>query len=243
MRMMAFGKRNLREILRDPLTAAFSLGFPLVLLVLFWAMQQNLPVSMFEMPHIAPGLAVFGLSFMTLFSATLIARDRETALLQRLYTTPLTAAEFILGYLLPMLPIVLGQSAICFLAAMALGLEPTVNILWCVLLMIPTSLPYIALGLMCGSVMNVKQVGGVCGAALTNIAAFLSGIWFDVELVGGFFRDAAHALPFIHAVALQRAVYAGNWEAVLPHFAWVLGYGIALSCLAVWLFLRQMKRQ
>ncbi len=243
MKMLTFAKRNVKEILRDPLTILFSLGFPLVLLGLFYTIQRNIPVSMFELSHITPGLAVFGLSFMTLFSATLIARDRETALLQRLYTMPLTAADFILGYMLPILPIALGQCVICFLAAMLLGLPPTAGILWAALFILPVSLPYIALGLLCGSVMNVKQVGGICGALLTNLAAWLSGVWFDVDLVGGAFRRIANVLPFIHAVELERAVLNGSWDAVLPHLVWVLGYGIALSGLAVFLFLRQMKRQ
>ncbi len=243
MRMLTFARRNVKEILRDPLTALFSLGFPLVLLVLFYTIQRNIPVSMFELSHVTPGLAVFGLSFMTLFSATLIARDRETALLQRLYTMPLTATDFILGYMLPILPLAFGQCAICFLAAMLLGLSPAPGILWAVLFILPVSLPYIGLGLLCGSVMNVKQVGGVCGALLTNLAAWLSGVWFDVELVGGVFKQIANLLPFIHAVELERAVLAGTWEKVLPHLAWVLGYGVALSVLAVLLFLRQMKRQ
>ncbi len=243
MRMLTFAMRNAKEILRDPLTILFSLGFPLVLLGLFYTIQRNIPVSMFELPHITPGLAVFGLSFMTLFSATLIARDRESALLERLYTMPLTAGDFILGYMLPILPIALGQCVICFLAAMALGLTPTVGVLWAALFILPVSLPYIALGLLCGSVMNVKQVGGICGALLTNLAAWLSGVWFDVDLVGGAFRQIAELLPFIHAVELERAVLAGSWENVLPHLTWVLGYGIVLTVLAVLLFLRQMKRQ
>lgn len=98
MKLLAFSGRNVKEILRDPLTAAFSLGFPVILLLLMSAIQANVPVSLFEIATLTPGITVFGLSFMTLFSATLIAKDRETALLQRLYTTPLTAADFIFGY-------------------------------------------------------------------------------------------------------------------------------------------------
>ena len=92
MRLLTFSSRNAKEILRDPLNVAFSLGFPVILLFLMSAIGANAPVSIFEIETLTPGITVFGLSFMTLFSATLIARDRETALLQRLYTTPLTSA-------------------------------------------------------------------------------------------------------------------------------------------------------
>lgn len=242
MRMGVFAARNAKEILRDPLNLAFGLGFPLVLLLLLSAIQANIPVQMFEIQHLTPGITVFGLSFMTLFAATVMAKDRGSALLQRLYTTPLKPADFILGYTLPMLPIALAQCGICYLAAMVLGLQPTVGILCAVAGIVPVSLLYIALGLLCGSVLTDKQVGGVCGALLTNLSAWVSGIWFDLELLGGTFQKVAYALPFVHAVDMERAILAGDYAGIFPHIWWVLGYGAALLILAITLFLRQMKR-
>ena len=242
MRMLTFARRNAREILRDPLTLAFSLGFPLVLLLLLSAIQANIPVALFELPHLTPGITVFGLSFMTLFSASLISRDRSSALLQRLYTTPLTSVDFILGYTLPMLPIALAQCVICYLAAIPLGLPVALHILSAVVGILPVSLLFIAMGLLFGSILTDKQVGGICGALLTNLSAWLSGIWFDLELVGGVFRKIAYALPFVHAVELERALLRGDTEAVLPHLWYILGYAAVVLLLAVFLFLRQMKK-
>ena len=243
MRMLTFAQRNIKEILRDPLTLAFGLGFPLVLIVLLSAIQANIPVKLFEIQHLTPGITVFGLSFMTLFSATIIAKDRGSSLLQRLYTTPLTPMDFILGYTLPLIPISVAQSVVCYIAAVALGLPVTGNILYAVVSIIPVCILYIALGLLCGSVLNDKQVGGICGALLTNLSAWVSGIWFDLELVGGTFRSIAYALPFVHAVDLERAVLAGEFTAMFPHLWWVLGYAAVVMIAAVLLFLRQMKRQ
>lgn len=243
MRMLTFSTRNIKEILRDPLTLFFGLGFPLVLLLLLSAIQANIPVSLFEIAHLTPGITVFGLSFMTLFSATIISRDRGTSLLQRLYTTPLTPVDFILGYTLPILPIAVAQCVICYGAALLLGLDMSIRILYAVLLILPVSLLYIGLGLLCGSVLTDKQVGGVCGALLTNLSAWVSGIWFDLDLVGGIFRQIAYALPFVHAVELERAVLAGSYGDILPHLAWVLGYAAVALIAAVLLFLRQMKKQ
>ena len=243
MRMLTFSGRNAKEILRDPLNLAFGLGFPLVLLLLLSAIQANIPVPLFEISQLAPGISVFGLAFLTLFSATLMAKDRSSAFLQRLYTTPMTPVDFILSYTLPILPLATAQTAVCYLAALFLGLQPSVHILLAILFSLPIALLYIALGLLCGSILNDKQVGGICGALLTNLSAWLSGIWFDLALVGGVFQKIAYALPFVHAVELERAVLAGNWERVLPHLLWVLGYAIALLALAVLLFLRQMKKQ
>ncbi len=243
MRIRTFSVRCAKEILRDPLNLCFGLGFPLVLLLMLSAIQANIPVSMFALPHLTPGITVFGLSFITLFSATLVAKDRESAFLHRLYTTPMTALDFIVGYTLPLLPMALLQAAICYLAAFPLGLSPRKGILYALLFLVPISLFYIALGLICGSVLNVKQAGGICGALLTNLSAWLSGIWFDLSLAGEGFRQAANALPFAHAVELERAVLSGTWEAVPAHLAVVLTYTVLALICAVLLFLRQMHKQ
>ena len=243
MRLLTFAKRNAKEILRDPINLFFGLGFPLVLILLLSAIQANVPVSLFEIQHLTPGITVFGLAFMALFSATIIAKDRSSSLLQRLYTTPLTPIDFILGYTLPVIPISVAQCIICYIAAIFLDLEVNVNILSAILFIIPVSLLYIAIGLLCGSVLTDKQVGGICGALLTNLSAWLSGVWFDLELVGGVFKKIAYALPFVHAVEMEREVLSGNIANALPHLCWVIGYAVVLMILAVLLFLRQMKRQ
>lgn len=243
MKMMTLAARNAKEILRDPLNLAFGLGFPLALILLLSAIQSQVPVALFEIAHLTPGITVFGLSFITLFSATLLAKDRGSSLLRRLYTTPLSPVDFILGYTLPVLPMAVAQSVVCYLAAAVLGLQITPRVLFAVLGIIPVSVLYIALGLLCGSVLNDKQVGGVCGALLTNVSAWLAGIWFDLDLVGGVFRRIAHVLPFVHAVELERALLAGEFSRVFPHAWWVLGYALVTLFAAVLLFLRQMKRQ
>lgn len=243
MRMLSLAKRNMQEILRDPLNLAFGLGFPVVLLLLLSAIQANVPVALFEIGHLTPGITVFGLAFMSLFSATILAKDRGSALLQRLYTAPLTAVDFILAYTLPILPIAVGQSVVCYGVAILLGLAPVWDILLAIVMILPISLLFIGIGLLCGSVLTDKQVGGICGALLTNLSAWLSGTWFDLELVGGMFQKIAYALPFVHAVEMERAVLAGNYAGIFPHFWWVLAYGIGVLALAVMLFLRQMKHQ
>ena len=242
MRMLTFANRNTKEILRDPLTLFFGLGFPLVLILLLSAIQANIPVKLFEIQHLTPGITVFGLAFMTLFSATIIAKDRGSSLLQRLYTTPLTPLDFILGYTLPIIPISVVQCVICYIVAIVLGLDITINILYAVFCIIPVSILYIALGLLCGSMLTDKQVGGICGALLTNLSAWLSGVWFDLDLVGGVFKKIAYVLPFVHAVDLERAVLAGDFSGVFPHLWWVLGYAAVLLVLAVLMFLRQIKK-
>jgi len=243
MRMMTFAKRCTKEILRDPINLGFGLGFPLILLLLLSAIQANVPVSLFEIDTLTPGITVFGLSFMTLFSATLIAKDRESALLQRLYTTPLTGLDVIMGYMLPLLPIALGQTVICYLFAIPLGLTVRVNVIYAVIGIIPMAVFNIALGLLCGSTLGVKQVGGICGALLTNLSAWLSGVWFDLNLVGGSFQKIACAFPFVHAAEMEKALFNGSFERAAEHILPIVLYSLVITVAAVFCFLRQMKKQ
>ena len=243
MKMLTFAKRCTKEILRDPVNLFFGLGFPLVLLALLSAIQANIPADVYEINTLTPGITVFGLAFMTLFSATLIAKDRESAFLQRLYTTPLTEFDFILGYMLPLLHIALAQAVLCYLFAIPLGLTVSVNIVYAVLGIIPMAIFNIALGLLCGSILGVKQVGGICGALLTNLSAWLSGVWFDLNLVGGLFQKIANLLPFVHAAELEKALFSGSFSEAAEHILPVILYSVAVTLVAMFCFLRQMKKQ
>ncbi len=238
----AFAGRNTKEMLRDPINLGFGLGFPIVLLLLLSAIQANIPVSLFELDYLTPGIAVFGLSFLALFSATLIAKDRSTSFLMRLYASPMSAADFILGYVTPLVPMALMQTLLCYLFAMALGFTPNWNTLLAILVSVPAALLFIGIGLLCGSALTDKQVGGICGALLTNLSAWLSGTWFDLDLVGGAFKRIAYALPFAHAVDAGRAAVSGDYQSIMPHLWWVIGYALAVLILAIVIFRQRMKR-
>ncbi|MBQ9471702.1 MAG: ABC transporter permease [Ruminococcus sp.] len=246
MRMMTFASRNTNEITRDMLTLIFGIAFPIVLLVLLSAINKSIPQGYgptnFQIENLAPGITVFGLSFMSLFSSMLIAKDRTSSFMLRLFTSPLRPAEFILGYTLPMLPMAMVQSAVCYAAALIFGLRFSINLLLAVFVNIPIAVVFIALGLLFGSVLSEKAVGGVCGALLTNLSAWFSNIWFDTSMVGGAFETVADILPFSHAVAAARAAAAGNYAAIFPDLWWVIGYAVVLTAAAVAVFSMKLKK-
>ena len=241
MRTRAFALRNYKEIIRDKLNIAFGLGFPIIILLLLSLIQSNIPVSLFAIDRLTPGIAVFGLSFVSLFSGFLIAKDRGSSFMLRLFTSPMTASNFILGYTIPLLPLAIAQIAVCFLVALLLGLQISVHILMTILVLLPAAVLFIAIGLLCGTVFTDRQVGGVCGALLTNLSAWLSGTWFDVNLVGGAFKAIANALPFIHAVNAGRAALAGNYGDIFPELWWVIAYTAAVMAIAIAVFTRKMN--
>ncbi len=240
MKTFAFASRNSKEILRDQLNLAFGIGFPVILLLLLSAIQSNIPVELFAMDQLTPGIAVFGLSFIALFSGMLIAKDRSSSFVLRLFTSPLTSSDFIFGYTLPLLPMAVLQMAVCFIVAFFLGLSFNLNVLLSITVLIPTAVMFIAIGLLCGSLLNDKQVGGVCGALLTNLSAWLSGTWFDLDLVGGAFKEVAYALPFVHAVESGRSALAGKYSSIFPDLWWVIGYMVVIIVIAILVFTKKM---
>lgn len=240
MKMLAFAYRNTKEILRDPLTLGFGLIFPVLLLVLLNMIQRNIPVSLFELQELTPGIAVFGLSFFSLFAAQLLAKDRASAFLARLLTTPMHAPDFILGYMLPLLPMAMMQCAVLCITAILLGMPFTGGaVLLCLVILLPAAF-FIGLGVLLGSVLTDKQVGGICGALLTNLTAWLSGVWFDLSLMGAGFCKIAQALPFVRAVQLGRAVL--KLQAVeTGDLLVVLAYAVITVTAAIVIFSRRMK--
>lgn len=246
MRTATFASRNTKEILRDPLTLVFGIGFPLVLLILLSAINAGIPkeanVVMFHIENLAPGISVFGLSFLSLFASMLLAKDRSTSFMLRLFTSPLKPSEFIVGYTLPIIPMALAQSAICYLFALFYGLPVSVNLPVAVVCNLPIAVFYIALGLLLGSVLNEKAVGGICGALVTNLSAWFANIWFDTSMVGGVFEKIADILPFSHAVTLARAAVSGNLAGATTDLLWVSAYALVFLTAAVIVFARQLKR-
>ena len=245
MRMVLFAKRNIKEILRDPVNLFFSLGFPLVLLVLLSIINSAIPPeaknTMFQIQNLAPGLAMFGSVFMALFAGMLLSKDRTSSFLMRLFTSPMTAADFILGYTLPMLVMTIVQAAITLLAAGAFGLDIHINILFAISMTAVTSLFFVGTGLLFGSLLNEKAVGGVCGALLTNIAGWLSGVFIPIDLIGGAFKTITHMLPFYHSTEAIRISLSGNFSRMLPHLIVVIGYTIVIFTLAIITFNRKMN--
>ena len=245
MRIFLFAKRNIKEILRDPVNLFFSLGFPLVLLALLSIVNSAIPPeaknTMFQIKNLAPGLAMFGSVFMALFAGMLLSKDRTSSFLMRLFTSPMTAPDFILGYTLPMMVMTIAQATITLLVAGAFGLEMNINIIFAVIITALTSLIFVGTGLFFGSILNDKAVGGVCGALLTNVAGWLSGVFIPVDLIGGPLKIITNILPFYHSVKTIREALSGNSHNILPHLAIVTGYTVVIFALAIIVFNRKMS--
>lgn len=240
MKTLSFSSRNRKEILRDPLSMVFCVGVPLVMLVIFSFMQQNMPIEVYTIKNLAPGLAVFSFSFISLFSGMLIAKDRTSSFLTRLFTSPMTSANFITGYSLPLLPLALLQTVVCFITALFFGLELNIHLILALLVMIPTAVMFIGFGLLLGCIFNDKQVGGIA-SILIMLVSFFGGMWFDLNIMGSAFKTLANLLPFAHAVEAAKAPITGNYAGLLIHLLWTIGYAVIIFTLAIFVFKGKMQ--
>ena len=113
MRIFTFAKRNYKEIIRDPLSIIFAIILPLFLLYIF--QQFKIPNEVYKIENFTPGIIIFSLSFITMFTSNLVAKDRSTSLTTRLGVSPMKEIDYILGYTLSVIPTVLIQNIIFFL--------------------------------------------------------------------------------------------------------------------------------
>lgn len=246
MRALAFSKRVCKELLRDPLSYIFCLGFPILMLLLFALINASLPAAaqmpLFEPAAITPGIAMFGLCFVMLFTAMLVSRDRESHLLLRLYISPMGAGDFLLGYGLPALVLSLAQAAICFLAGAVIGAVtgaplPLLGCLRSILSLLPGMALFIAMGLLLGSCLNDKAAPGVTSILITA-ASLLGGVWMPLDQMEGLRRVCA-LLPFYHCVEAARAAMGGAIP--LGRALAVAAWAAVLGLLAVLAFRRKMR--
>ena len=193
MRMLNFAKRNFKELTRDPLSLVFEIILPIFLLFIF--QQIKVPGEEYKLVNFTPSIILFGFSFITLFTSTLIAKDRGTSLLIRLGTSPMKSSDYILGYILSLIPIVIIQNILFFIAALILGLDFSISILYTILISIVVSVFFIALGILIGSLVSEKASGGV-GSVVVQLVCFTSGMYFSKDLVGKTFSKVCELLPF-----------------------------------------------
>ncbi len=248
-RVLAFSGRNLKELLRDPLSYIFCLGFPLVMLVIMSIVNQSIPpeagMTIFDIENLSGGIAMFGQSFIMLFTCLTVSKDRSGAFLTRLYASPMRSVDFIAGYTLPVLLLAVIQSAITFAASMiaAVVLGGSVSVggaLFSVAVLIPGAVFFIAAGLLFGSLFNEKAAPGLC-SIIISLASLLGCVWFDADSAGGVMLDVCKALPFYHCVKAARMATALQPDGIGVHLLIVAGYAVGFSALAALVFRNKMR--
>lgn len=237
MRTINFAKRNIKELIRDPLSIIFAIILPLFLLVIF--QQFKIPSDVYKIENFTPGIIIFSFSFITLFTATLVANDRTSSLLARLFSSPMKSMEYIFGYTLAVLPIVILQSILFYTAALFLGLSFSVNIILSIIVAIPISILFISLGIVIGTITTAKASSGA-GSVIVQLVAFTSGMYFSSDMVGKTFDTICKILPFSRALDLVKGVLNNNYTNIIPNIIVTATYIIIVTIIAIVLFKKKM---
>lgn len=247
---MVFAKRNLLEVLRDPLSWIFCIAFPIVMLVIMSIVNSAIPkegMTLFRIDNLAGGIAIFGQMFVMLFTAIAVAKDRSGAFLTRLYSSPMKSSNFVFGYILPMLLTAVIQVIVSLIAAVVISFISdyelsVLGLLFTVVAVIPSALMFSAIGFLFGALFNEKAAPGIC-SIIISLGAMVGGIWFDVEGVGGFMYKIGRCLPFLYATKLARAAITldfGVKEFLIP-LGVVVFAAILLTVLASIVFSSKMR--
>lgn len=238
MRILNFAKRNFKELTRDPLSLIFAIILPLFLLFIF--QQINIPSDSYKLKNFTPGIIVFGFSFITLFTAMLISKDRTTSLLIRLGISPMKPTEYILGYILSLIPIILIQNILFFVLACILGLNFSINIILAALVSIVIAIIFIAIGIFIGSIFSEKASSGI-SSIIVQLVCFTSGMYFPKELLGNTFAKICEYLPFESAVTIIKGIMNNNLELISSRNIIVFFvYTIAILVLSIIVFKKKM---
>ena len=241
MKVISLSGRNMKEIYRDPVSMLLGLAMPIAFLLLFSSIYKKAGLEMFSPQMLTPGIIIFCFAFLIMFSAILLARDKESALLTRLLTAPLKSSDFILAYILPFLPLALFQTVICLIVGAILGATFHNIILACIIFFF-AALICISLGMILGSIFTVNQVSGVGSVLVTAIGLFC-GAWAPLKMMGGIFETIGYALPFAHAVDAAKVLLNGSsFSDIVGNFYFILIYSLVLFMLAIFSFKWRINR-
>lgn len=217
--------RNLKEIIRDPLSLVFCMGFPVVMLLLMqiiFASIKPVPEN-FKLENYAVGICIFGYTFAMMFTAMLIASDKNSEFISRIYMSPIKKSDYLLSYVLSGMPIVFCQTLIFFIIATALGLEPSPNQLVAIVYLIPSMLFYIVLGVLLGTLCKTEKQAGPISSIIISATSMLGGVFMPIDGLGAFSKING-LLPFSHTTKIASGALVGNYSCIYPHIFWVLGW-------------------
>ena len=250
-RTINFSKRNFIEMARDPLSYIFCVAFPIVMLIIMTIVNSSIPaeaeMTLFRLDNLAGGIAVFGQTFVMLFTAIIVTKDRARSFLIRLFAAPMKSRNFAGGYILTMILVAFVQVIISFTASLIISLIGgfDLNILGLLaasVAVLPSAVMFIAIGLILGTIFNDKAAPPLC-SIIISLGSIVGGIWFDVEGVGGFMEKLSKCLPFIYSTKVARAAIKADFsvkEFLIPLLI-VTGSAAVLIALACLLFSRKMR--
>ncbi|HYX07896.1 MAG TPA: ABC transporter permease [Bacteroidales bacterium] len=240
MKSLYFAQRNLKEILRDPLSLVLGVLLPVFFIFLFSTISKNAPIDVFKPVNIVPGITIFGFTFTTMFLGLLIAKDKSSSFLTRLFISPLKPKDFIIGYSIPLLPFSLIIGIVCLVIGIVVGVPTSLTLVYTLISFVPYILFSVFIGIFLGVICNETQIMAI-GNIYIIASALLGGAWMDLNILGDNIKKITEVLPFSHAIEASRIVLSGKQDNIWIHLLIVSIYAVLFFLLAVYFFNKKMK--
>lgn len=246
MRWFEFTKRNFKEIFRDSLSWVFLLGLPVVLFVVLEIMVNAIGAdisvtSQFEIKHLTVSMFIFSFSFLTIFTGNILSKDREEKLLMRLKSTPMKSYDFVLGYTLSVVPFAIIQEIVVAITGVIFGLKLSLSIILLIITMLPISLIFIGFGILFGSLISSKGVGGIA-SIIPTASSLLGGMFFPLSIMTGSFKTFCYVFPFVNAIDLGQAIIGDSVYNLLLSIMICIIYVVVIYVSSILVFSIKLKK-
>lgn len=231
-RTLATAGRVLRQLSHDHRSVALMLVAPSLLIGLFAWLYSGQP-GVFDL---LGGAILVLFPFIVMFLVTSIAtlRERRSGTLERLMTTPLGKADFILGYALAFgLMAVLEAVITVTFAVVVCGLDVAGSLWQMMLVAVVAAVLGTALGLLASAFARTEFQAVQFMPVLVFPQVLLGGLFMPRDLMPDALRVVSDWLPLSYAIDAVTAVRAGEggWELGRPLLV-VGAFGVACLALA-----------
>lgn len=237
-------QREVRPVLREPLSLIFSLTQPLIFLILFapfvdsmMMIEEGAVVWQWFVPGILIMLALFG---TTAGSGYGLLLEMQTGSHERLMVTPLSRASLLIGRTLKDVVPLMAQGVIIIIVVLPFGFQIyPLGVLWGILLLAVLG---IGLGAMSYALaIVVKDQDWIFWMVQQTVIfplLILSGMLMPLEAGPEWMRAIASVNPLAYIVEAKRALFAGNyggstiWAGTLAALV-IAGVGLTLGIRAM----------
>ena len=202
--------------LREPMSAFFTLVFPLIYLFMYGFISGNEPTPMYggqrTIEAAIPSLTAVIISMTGLMSTTItMATYREKGILRRLRTTPVSplvvlGAQVIVVFVmtcLGMLLLVAAGMLVYHVRFEGNAFSLLGGFLLC-------SLSFFGIGFILASIMPTVRTAWVAAMVLLYPMLFLSGAFFSVDLLPAAIQKISAFMPLTYVVNLLRGLWIGQ---------------------------------
>lgn len=232
------------RMFRNKMSFIFSLIFPLVLFYVITGTNKNAPDidGVDFVTYYMSGMISFGAMGAVIAGGARIAFERDIGWNRQLRITPLTPRSYfrtkvITAYIMAAISIVL-----IYAAGLSMGVSmPAGRWLQMTGLLLVGLIPFAAMGIMLGHLINSDSMGPVMGGGM-SLFALIGGAWFPIGGASGFMHDLVRLIPSFWLVQAGKASVPGAAAWTAEAWAVVAVWSVLLVAGAIWAYRRDTGR-